>query len=67
MYEETIERICCLMSLGWPCAVSAVIVRPGRSTSERLGTCGEYSRRKMASWLTPFCEPARAAVCVSMA
>ena len=32
MYAPTMLRICSLMSFGCPCAVSAVIVRPGRST-----------------------------------
>jgi hypothetical protein len=67
MYEPTMLRICSLMSFGWPCAVSAVMVRPGRSTSERSGTLGEYSRAQIGEVDTPFCVPARCAVCASMA
>ena len=37
MYEAAIWRICCLMSRGWPCSVSAVIVSPGRSTCATHG------------------------------
>mgnify|MGYP004165998013 CR=1 FL=1 len=67
MYEPIMLLICCLMSRGCPWSVSAVIVSPGRSTNERLGTCGEKSLRKMVCVETPFCVPARVAVCASMA
>mmetsp|Transcript_45785 Transcript_45785/g.127132 ORF Transcript_45785/g.127132 Transcript_45785/m.127132 type:complete len:239 (-) Transcript_45785:144-860(-) len=67
MKPPIIARICCLMSRGCPWSVSAVIVIPGRSTSDRLGTCGEWMRRKIGSADTPFCLPARASVASSMA
>ena len=67
MYPPIIRLICALMSRGCPWSVSAVIVRPGRSTSERFGTCGEWIRRKIGSCDTPFCAPARADVCDSIA
>ena len=39
MYSSTIVRSCTSMSAGW--SPTGTFVTPGRSTSERVSTCGE--------------------------
>mmetsp|Transcript_17023 Transcript_17023/g.44006 ORF Transcript_17023/g.44006 Transcript_17023/m.44006 type:complete len:208 (-) Transcript_17023:147-770(-) len=60
------SRICSLMSLGWPWAVSAIIVSPGRSTSDKSGTYAEWIRRWIGVELTHLPGPASATVRASI-
>jgi len=66
MCSSTSARICSLMSRGWPCVVSAICVRPGRSTSDRSGTYAEWIRRWIGCDAMHLPGPARALVCASI-
>ena len=64
MCFSTISLICLSMSRGW--SPTGTLVRPGRSTSVRVRTLGEYIRRLMGAGEMPALRPVFASVSLTI-